>query len=382
MTKKRNSSAAKKLIPAAGMLAVSAMMLASSTYAWFTMNKTVEVTGMEVKTKVGDNLLICTTNLDADYSSLTLSQSRKALLEPVSSINGATGTFYYTTDAKANGDAVSDAYTLYNEVTSAYAAGTNEGGYTTNPDAKAGKNSYMGAFNAAYGNTVNTTDDFGIAYGYVDYTFYIKATSSAAGQKIVMSECNLDYAGGDIGNSTAEALLGKEDGPDRAWRVAVFANNVTETSAGKGVVPTEYLGGTSMATAENQKGLIALANAVNQTANTAVDSTTTCAGTVLNNASANGVVIATLGTGEAPNQIGYYKVIVRLWLEGEDNTCTSETYAKLTDAYKLDLQFKIVDSTDTTTAVKVISADNAFAASTATTQAGDQYDVSNTTAGG
>jgi hypothetical protein len=339
------------------------------------MNKTVEVTGMEVKTKVGDNLLICTTNLDADYSSLTLSQTRKALLEPVSSINGATGTFYYTTNAKANGDAVADVYTLYDENTTAYDASSAPNGYTLNADAKAGKNSYMSAFNTAYGNTVDTSADFGIAYGYVDYVFYIKATSSAAGQKIVMSKCDLDYntENGAIASGTDATILGKVGGPDRAWRVAVFATDVTSTSAGKGIVSTEYIGGTSMATAANQKGLIAFANAANQTPGQAVTSTSSAAGTVVNNASANGVVIGTLGTASAPNQTGYYKVMVRLWLEGEDNTCTSETYAALTEAYALDMQFKIVESTDTTTAVKTIS-NGDYEPVVATTQAGNQYD--------
>ena len=75
------NSARRKLIPAIGMLTVSAMMLSSSTYAWFTMNKEVEVTGMELKTKVGANLLICSDNVEANYSSLDLVEGRKGLLE-------------------------------------------------------------------------------------------------------------------------------------------------------------------------------------------------------------------------------------------------------------------------------------------------------------
>ena len=283
-TKKRRGFS--KLIPAACMLLISATTLVSSTYAWFTMNKEVEVKGMEVKTKVGDNLLISTTNLDADYTSQTLLQSRKALLEPVSSINGATGTFYFTTDAKANGDAVTDAYTLYDETVTSYDATTAPNGYTTNADAKAGKNSYMNAFNTAYGQTVNTSDDFGIAYGYVDYTFYIKATSSAANQKVAMSQCDLAYK-----SNNADAALsttgdvGKVGGPDRAWRVAVFASDITTNHAGNGVFVTEYPGSTdSIVTAANQKGLIALANAENQTANQSVTSTSSAAGTEVNKA--------------------------------------------------------------------------------------------------
>jgi len=45
----KKSSARKKLIPAAGSLMISAAMLSTSTYAWFTMNKEVEVTGLKMQ---------------------------------------------------------------------------------------------------------------------------------------------------------------------------------------------------------------------------------------------------------------------------------------------------------------------------------------------
>ena len=48
---KKKGNTAKKLIPAAMMLAVSASMLGTSTYAWFSMSKTVTITGMEVTAK-------------------------------------------------------------------------------------------------------------------------------------------------------------------------------------------------------------------------------------------------------------------------------------------------------------------------------------------
>ena len=37
----------------------------------------------------------------------------------------------------------------------------------------------------------------------------------------------------------------------------------------------------------------------------------------------------------------YYKVVVRLWIEGEDTTCTSETFANLTDTWALALQLDL-----------------------------------------
>lgn len=55
-TSKKKSSAAKKLVPAAGMLAISSMMLASSTYAWFTMSREVEVKGIQMTATVPEDL--------------------------------------------------------------------------------------------------------------------------------------------------------------------------------------------------------------------------------------------------------------------------------------------------------------------------------------
>ncbi|MBP5267813.1 MAG: hypothetical protein J6Z29_04460, partial [Ruminococcus sp.] len=100
---RKKGNPAKKLIPAAGSLMVSAVMLATSTYAWFTMNKEVEVTGLTMKTKVSSNLLISENNVEGTYVPDQKISARKALLEPVSSTTGATGSFFYTLDAKESG---------------------------------------------------------------------------------------------------------------------------------------------------------------------------------------------------------------------------------------------------------------------------------------
>lgn len=56
----------KKLIPALAMLLVSAILLGTSTYAWFSMNTTVTATGMQIKAVSDDTyLLISATNTTA-----------------------------------------------------------------------------------------------------------------------------------------------------------------------------------------------------------------------------------------------------------------------------------------------------------------------------
>jgi len=354
MANTKKSSAKKKLLPAIGMLAISATMLATSTYAWFTMSKEVQVTGMEVKTTVGSNLLISTDNMDANYTSQTLSQTRKALLEPTSTINGVTGTYYYTVNAKANGDAVVDAYDLYAEDAA-----------TAVKNATAGKPNYDIDFNNAYklgssgtftaANIAMTDDANGAAYGYIDYTFYLKATSngtaSTNNQELRMTKCDLDYAGGAL---DSDGDVGKVNGPDRAWRVAVFAQDITATKPGTGRVATDVA-----ASASNQKGLLSIDGAAYQTVSEGKNQAVSgdkALGDVVNNGT-SGVILDKIS---ANNVIKYYKVTVRLWLEGEDKTCTSETYAALTNKYKLDLAFELADGnaggiTDTAAVTNITS---------------------------
>jgi hypothetical protein len=68
---KKKGNTAKKLIPAAMMLAVSASMLATSTYAWFSMNKEVSVTSMAIAAKSADPIIEISANGTDFYNSLT-----------------------------------------------------------------------------------------------------------------------------------------------------------------------------------------------------------------------------------------------------------------------------------------------------------------------
>lgn len=59
-TTKKNSTT-RKLLPAFAMLAVSAVTLSTSTYAWFSMNKAVNVTGMQIDVKTNNTYLLINT---------------------------------------------------------------------------------------------------------------------------------------------------------------------------------------------------------------------------------------------------------------------------------------------------------------------------------
>ena len=81
----------KKLIPALCMLLVSAVMLGSTTFAWFSMNTKVTASNMEVKATASKNLLISKTSADADDYSASVDMSiSKLQLVPVTTIGGDT----------------------------------------------------------------------------------------------------------------------------------------------------------------------------------------------------------------------------------------------------------------------------------------------------
>lgn len=113
----KKNSATKKLIPAAAMLCISAAMLATSTYAWFTMNTEVSVTGLTTKAKAEDGLVIAayTSNgtvapLDSAYKQSDTAYdvtSDSKLLLPTFTNDGTT---WYHTSSKEynNGQAYAD----------------------------------------------------------------------------------------------------------------------------------------------------------------------------------------------------------------------------------------------------------------------------------
>ena len=293
----------RKLFSATAALGLAVLATVGSTYAWFSVNDKVEVTGMSATTQVSNNLLISGTTDEADFTSGPLNQSRVGKLRPASTANGTS--FFYTVNAKADGDAASDAYVAYNEA-------------QAQAHTEAGKTAYDLAFQKAYKITtkednaeaiadINTTK---VVYGYIDYTFYLKATSVADNQTIALTVCT---------------LTDNED--DDAWRVALLATNPQTTAAATESAELNLMSVLGTADAEYQE--------LESTTPKGVNSTTTL-GAVTNWSTA-----AKVDDGIDNLEVSYYRVVVRLWLEGEDKTCTNSTYVNLSSAHALNLKFEI-----------------------------------------
>ena len=74
----------RKLIPALSMLLVATIMLSTATFAWFTMNEAVTVTGMEVQAKANGSLVIDDEALNYASKDATVKfTTNKAELVPV-----------------------------------------------------------------------------------------------------------------------------------------------------------------------------------------------------------------------------------------------------------------------------------------------------------
>lgn len=307
----------RKLIPAILMVLLSASLMGTSTFAWFSMNSKVTTTGMKVRTRVADDLLIAaSTTAEDDLAEdntfdTSLVQTRNALLEPASTINGKD--FYWTStkNVAKSGDARTEAYTLYNED-------------TANADAAADKANYDNEFNSNYAISAPTE----VAYAYVDYAFDIKATNTQTyAQQLRVTALNLVY-----GNTQAKV--------EKAFRIAIFvndrgANGATNISADTvGTLKNIYrVDGAHYFSNANGAGDVATEKAVS--------ATDAAPSTAVNSLDAK-APLAELGAGLT----NYYKVVVRLWLEGEDTTCNNDTFAKLTDEWALDLTLQLVESTN------------------------------------
>ena len=291
-----------KLFGAAASLLLSVVMLSSSTYAWFTINKEASVENINMKVTTSSNLLISETNTSDSTFVEKLTTSRYALLEPTSTVDGIN--YYYTLDGAADG------HKIHGPDTDNPYAKYNEGTALTKEDTYAFKTNFDSDFNSAYGiasANPTTLDKYLTAYGYVDYTFYLKGVTTAANTQIVMDKCNLLYNGAVV--------------EEKAWRAALLVQETTQ--------------GTEPTSAGTLQTIIGLDGAENQTANKAVNSTTTV--DTISKAGNNAIVASNIPA----NSTKYYKVVIRVWIEGEDKTCTTEVFGTKTEEYTMELDFSI-----------------------------------------
>lgn len=297
-----------KLFSAIGMFTVSAAMLASSTFAWFTMNKEVTVTGMEVKTTVGDSLLIAnstagTGHANEDTFGKGTNFAITGMLQPVSTVSAATNAFYYTYDAKADGSK---------------ATNTAQVAYEQLPATGEHKNQISIDGGTSYGYV-----------GYVDYVVEIKAinSNSTATKQLRLTDLNLLYDGVVLQDHAYRVAIFQQDGDNSS---NVIAPTYTEIAAGTAANKIfAYTGYDYFGTDVSAEGVYST------TAKGAMNPAVNAAGGWTKNIPASST--------------NYTKLTVRLWLEGEDTDCYSSKFLSLTKEWTLDMKFELAETTDAAT---------------------------------
>ena len=249
---------------------------------------------MEVTTTVGDSLLIALSDTADDNVAAGnefgtgIHQVISGALQPSSTINASdsgdsVSGFFYSYDAKADGSRASD----ITEV------------------------NYSPVLNNTI--TVDATD----YSAYKDYVFELKAMNAqSTNQYLNLTRLNLLYNGG-IADVT------------KAFRVAVFTQE--ENTAATNYVTRPATAGKIFTISGAQY----FEDATNHDDGVATVSTRS---NVLNLVKAGDTGWSqTIDAG----QTKYYKVTVRLWLEGEDTDCYSTKFIDLKDKWSLDLEFKL-----------------------------------------
>ena len=161
----------------------------------------------------------------------------------------------------------------------------------------------------------------------LDYVFQLKATNTTGTeQKVAITTLNLT------------SPLSATNGSEKAFRVATFVENAGSTSG------SEFTNGLPATPA--QSAIYAQKDYAYQSGTTAK-----AISTVDNNSSATLGDVSGINTTNSIGTISntttgpvYYKVWVRLWLEGEDKSCYNDLFLSSGD-WSLDLEVEMGDST-------------------------------------
>jgi len=284
----------KKIAGASAMLMLSATMLGTSTFAWFTMNKEVTVTGMKLKATAEQGLVI-SDYTKADWKTdWTVTMTDAAELAPTSTPVVASPTW-----VRAQSSELDDAQPLdpqgetYSDLTITY---------NNDPANGEGIGSATRTVTSGDGATTSITTDYILLR-----KFYIKGTGDTAwAQNLVIDEVTAEVPSG----STAMAL-------DNSLRVLVVAGTNAFIYA-----PIQNAGGGTTSMSYKWK------NTTNVTA-LAPTTDSTC----------TSITSIPAANSDSPIEVSMY-----MYFEGEDVNCKSSNASGLTlNDLTVSARFKTAD---------------------------------------
>ena len=309
-TNKKNHSAAKKLIPAIAMLVTSATMLSTATYAWFTMNKEVELTGLNMTATTAGALEISLGGVTAGGVLADNFGKRPAdTLDELSWKQSIAAGEYYNKISLINPASSVDAVTFYNAMDASNAGQTATKFETVSQTATITKQPNLTA------DGVIASDEDTTGY-YVDIPVHLR-TSSVAPQGSA-SDAQIYYKMVINNNDAASTLATKT--LYKAVRVAFLKADetgaVTSASAEKILAYNdEYYGAGAVSAIDGSN--VGTKSAVTALTTDSVFTSTADLTYGTNTGTLSGL---TIPYAEGQNY-GHTDFIVRIWLEGESTSC-------------------------------------------------------------
>lgn len=316
------NSAAKKIIPAVGMLALSATMLSTSTYAWFTMNKEVQMTGLNMTATVGEGMEISLASVDASDNITAPTTAHPDDTETEKGWKSAVVVDeYYSTIGKFKPASSTTGVTLFDAVNSSD-AGRKASKFTDITSAENAKVKASLRDKIKTGTEI-TVDEANSGY-YVDIPVYLRTNKSGTDSEDIYYKMIISPLDKDGKASTADT-----DTLYKAVRVAFMAPDGKTNLAGEQIfaVDNNYYESRKAVSAADTKSDVT----VNQNATAATGKLEDIT------AADSGLDIELANNGE---NYGHLDFIVRVWLEGESESCYNE---KSGQSWNIDLAFSLGD---------------------------------------
>lgn len=314
-----NISAIKRLIPAIAMLALSAVTLSTSTYAWFTMSKEVSMTGLNMSATAGEGIEIALAEIDNGSVNVYLDTGHPAEGDSGWKSSVVVGNYYSDVGALIPASSV-DGVNLY-EATDASNSGktatqfsklTLRNGNTLNAMAQ------MKTQNAYDENATSLGSTAESGY-YVDIPVHIRTTKKGTGSGALYYQMKIvnkdDTATGDKDLS-------------KAVRVALMNRDAASASSILAIDKTNY-DGEKAVSGEGNKSAVS---------NLKIDSVTN-GDFAESNGTDSGLTIPYAGEGAT---YGYLDFTIRIWLEGESQYCYNSNSGQNWD---IAFKFTMVDTT-------------------------------------
>ena len=323
--KKKNSNN-KKLVSAAGMFLLSAAMLGSATYAWFTMNKEVTVSGMEVKAHAEEGLLI---NEVSDAGSPTWDEAATAGQSTAIALRSDLSVWWHANSKRSYDEAgiddlsgTVDVDTSGNKYTNISVGNVSDNAYVAAGQGNVKAETHVYYKDASFGSGSQYDDGEGY---YVMYKYYLKSSGDST---LNVTDLQAQVKAEKVANS------GSSDNLDPALRVGVKYGStgmkifapIPGTSSGSGATNDSY----------------SVTQDVSGSPTTSVSPVVASAKgsfTEYTKINSSAETIPSVNTAGSP-------VYVYVWFEGEDTHCMSDNLTTALAAYDITINFKDNDLTN------------------------------------